>query len=913
MRISATLAAALVLCGGVHLAYASSVDTFVTAAILSTGGQPVPDGARGFNVYMWDGRNAAKICVAGCDNPLPIQTAESRIVLTPDSAGFDQVASILTDGIDSPFGIGFNVVAADGTVIQAAPVGLSLESSHFSGDSLYRRTIDQLSFRLVSLHRNGVIGGYVFFEVFGSPQGNVMCEPIRMAGEIEWAHAYLLGQLDVQLGNQTTRGSISLRHGSGPPKVTNLEHYWTTTEIEIEAFGTFTAVGESLLAFPPFPNENNGTFRLTGGSQAFHQASGEISYTAYPLGDPPVSLPGGPRYLHRWEAKGTICGPNVPMSGPLVPPGLVAAYSFDEGTGAVAHDSSGNANHGALVNDPTWFNGTGRFGGALRFDGVDDLVEVVSSASLEPTDAITVEAWVYPEIAEGGWRTVALKETSRGLSYALYASDAVHRPSGYFRIDDSELPVPSTNRLPLNTWSHVATTYDGSHMRVFVNGVLVHSTSRNGVIEPSGAPLRIGGNSVWGEYFKGAIDELRLYNIALTEREIQADMLRSLTWQSAPPVPSDSLVAAYAFDDQHGEVLFDSSGHGNHGVMIGPIGPIRTLIRDDLGHFQEAMISGPIGWIGTHGSALRFDGVDDYVAIPSSENLNLSAGLTIEAQVRPTEALNGWRTVVLKESPSGLDYALYANDVRPQPSAYVRVDGADRNVQGDAGPVPVNRWTHLAMTFDGDELRLYTNGVLVGRTIQHGDIATSDGQLAIGGNTVWGEYFAGLLDDVRVYSRPLSIAEIQTNMTTPVKANVRTPVTKAITPEDFGTLAKREEFTSIPHSASHEPLVLNGVTYTGEFGQLRLDDFGAANTFGLALATSATDTEYIDVLFNRSVLRAGAWIGLSDAALTFYDEAGGVLQTLLVQHTDAPAFVGLESDVPIRRMRIREPNQIGSS
>jgi hypothetical protein len=140
--------------------------------------------------------------------------------------------------------------------------------------------------------------------------------------------------------------------------------------------------------------------------------------------------------------------------------------------------------------------------------------------------------------------------------------------------------------------------------------------------------------------------------------------------------------------------------------------------------------------------------------------------VTIEAWVRPT-TLNGWRSVVLKESASGLAYALYAYDNAPRPAAYVNVGGIDREVQGTAAPV-LNGWTHLAVTYDGATERLYMNGTQVGTRAVAGNIAVSNLPLRIGGNAPWGEFFAGQIDDVRIYNRALTAAEIATDMATPV-------------------------------------------------------------------------------------------------------------------------------------------------
>ena len=80
----------------------------------------------------------------------------------------------------------------------------------------------------------------------------------------------------------------------------------------------------------------------------------------------------------------------------------------------------------------------------------------------------------------------------------------------------------------------------------------------------------------------------------------------------------------------------------------------------------------------------------------------------------------------------------------------------------------MNTWTHLAATYDGATMRLYVNGVQVASRAQTGTIATSTNPLQIGGDSLYGQYFAGMIDEVRVYNRALSVTEIQTDMNSPV-------------------------------------------------------------------------------------------------------------------------------------------------
>ena len=212
-----------------------------------------------------------------------------------------------------------------------------------------------------------------------------------------------------------------------------------------------------------------------------------------------------------------------PPPPPPPPPasGLVAAYSFDEGTGATVADSSGGGNTG-LIAGAAWTS-QGRFGAALVFDGSNDWVAIADSASLDLTSGLTLEAWVFPT-AITGWRTVILKEQPGQQVYALYASSSTNTPAGQVFVSAAGQRVHGPSAIPVNAWTHLATTYDGAVQRLYVNGVQVATRSQSGAVRVSDSPLRIGGNSIWGEFFQGRIDEVRIYARALTPSEIQTDM-----------------------------------------------------------------------------------------------------------------------------------------------------------------------------------------------------------------------------------------------------------------------------------------------------------------------------------------------------------------------------------------------------
>ena len=222
--------------------------------------------------------------------------------------------------------------------------------------------------------------------------------------------------------------------------------------------------------------------------------------------------------------------------------GLVAAYGFNEGTGSAVGDASGTGNNGT-TSGTTWTTG-GKFGSALNFNGTNASVTVPDSNSLDLSTGMTLEAWVNPNQLGGTWRTAILKQTTSGMAYSLYAHDG-SRPLGQVGILGEQNATGSA-QVPLNAWTHLATTYDGATLRLYVNGTQVGSKPQTGSVPASTGPLRIGGNSIWSEWFRGLIDEVRVYSRALTAGEIQADMTTPVG-ATAPPAdttfPTVSLTA----------------------------------------------------------------------------------------------------------------------------------------------------------------------------------------------------------------------------------------------------------------------------------------------------------------------------------------------------------------------------------
>tara|TARA_R110001592_G_scaffold68626_2_gene210368 strand:+ start:63397 stop:64800 length:1404 start_codon:yes stop_codon:yes gene_type:complete len=166
---------------------------------------------------------------------------------------------------------------------------------------------------------------------------------------------------------------------------------------------------------------------------------------------------------------------------------------------------------------------------ALSFDGTNDYVDCGNNASVQITgNQITLEAWIFPTSWKSLiWQGNIIAKEQNGFGndngYMLRAGNNGSLNLTLGSGSWSEL-ISATNTLSLNTWQHVAGTYDGSYLRLYVNGNVVDSMAANINISNSSSTLFIGDNGSGARHFPGTVDEVRIWNIARTRSEIQARM-----------------------------------------------------------------------------------------------------------------------------------------------------------------------------------------------------------------------------------------------------------------------------------------------------------------------------------------------------------------------------------------------------
>ncbi|GAA3509868.1 LamG-like jellyroll fold domain-containing protein [Georgenia daeguensis] len=217
-----------------------------------------------------------------------------------------------------------------------------------------------------------------------------------------------------------------------------------------------------------------------------------------------------------WSEPGTM---SVTITAPApAPTGVRGQWLMEEGAGTTVGDSSGWGNHGTVQGSVAW--GPGRAGSGLVLDGTGGYVRVPDSASLDLSGPMTVAAWVRPQVLATQYVVKkATNGTRDGFELSLSSTGR-----GFFRVNeatsDDRYRVNATSVHPLGTWVHLAGTYDGTTMRFYVDGVLQGSVAGPSAVATNGLALGIGAEPGGYRKFRGGLDEVRVYDRALTAQEI---------------------------------------------------------------------------------------------------------------------------------------------------------------------------------------------------------------------------------------------------------------------------------------------------------------------------------------------------------------------------------------------------------
>ncbi len=444
--------------------------------------------------------------------------------------------------------------------------------------------------------------------------------------------------------------------------------------------------------------------------------------------------------------------------------GLAGYWKLDDGSGTSATDASTNGNTGTLTNGPTWT--TGQIGSAVNFDGTNDYVNAGSPAVLDDMGPITVSGWINADTM-GSTRIINKSGAgfTSGWIFRLCNSDGANCPSTgntlNFAAGFSGLAgrwYAPANSINTGQWIFVVVSYDRSSLSndpvFYINGVKVTTTE---AATPSGtylsdasASLHIGADSDGSSGLDGKIDEVRIYNRALSADEV-AELYRLNT----PTGTDTSLKGYWSFNgkDVSGTTAYDRSGAGNTGTLT----------------------NGPAITEGKLGQGLNFDGTDDYVTAGSASVIDNIQTLTVSAWIKTRTYSNlpnifnkagvggGWQVNLCQNS-----IGVCANAGQTNAFHFVRACEGIGTVRtrSPENSISTNTWQHLAITNDNsagaNTTKFYVNGSLVA-TNASACVTPRDessNSLLIGSANGGGQ-FDGLIDEARLYNRVLTESEIK--------------------------------------------------------------------------------------------------------------------------------------------------------
>ncbi|KKO20342.1 MAG: Ig-like domain-containing protein [Candidatus Brocadia sp.] len=443
---------------------------------------------------------------------------------------------------------------------------------------------------------------------------------------------------------------------------------------------------------------------------------------------------------------------NPSSLGHIVLADSIAHYAFSEGAGTTAGDSSVYDKDGT-ISGAAWT--TGKEGGGLGFNGTSDYVTI----PLMSSDEMSLSAWFYKHANDvsytdaivGGFRNDANLQLQEGFEVRFSPASPNSLDFVLITRDGSGVRTSRTARRNLlnaaGSWYHVGCSYNKAtgQQRLYVNGQLIRTVTHpagNSIVPMTYYPgMTIGHSAATTGYFYGVIDDVRLYDRVLSDREMQG-LYNAFT---------SALQARYALDENTGTVANDSSGNGNHGSVNG----------------------GATWTTGRYGGGLGFDGANDYVSIPRSNHDELSVCAWFYKNANDTARndaiFSGFRNnsnAQLMEGfelrfPSGASSNTLQFVLTTQNGSGVRTMRTTQMNLGNS----VGIWYHAAGTYNKatGEQKLYVNGQLVntqthpvGNTVVPLAAYTD---MRIGHSRVRAGYFNGTIDDVRIYNRALSDQE----------------------------------------------------------------------------------------------------------------------------------------------------------
>ena len=393
---------------------------------------------------------------------------------------------------------------------------------------------------------------------------------------------------------------------------------------------------------------------------------------------------------------------------------------------------------------------------SVKLDGSNDYISAANHSSLNPTANISIEAWVY---LDGFQYYTSVVEKAARTPNKGYTLQIIYNTIWFTLYHASgQKQIYTSSQLSQNSWNHIAVTYDGTDANIYVNGRLAKTATFGTIsIVNTTDSLYIGQDhtSPTPTFFKGRMDEIKIWNVALTADQIYSRMYRRILYDEVIGNSFyNNLVAYWKFDKSSGIQLSDSSKKTNTAFLV------NSASRDT--------ITAPISY-GNNG--LYFDGVNDYVNI-SSNNLQLINQFTFEAWIKPSsfgdyEPVLDRKLTIPTAPPitQGYSLSVMANQTINLKVIFVNNPNFELS---SVGTIDTSKWYHIAATYTSDTVKLYIDGVLDNQTAINDNILYYFAQdFHLGADNAFpspSKYFHGQIGEARIWSVGLSEADIQSRM-----------------------------------------------------------------------------------------------------------------------------------------------------
>ena len=442
----------------------------------------------------------------------------------------------------------------------------------------------------------------------------------------------------------------------------------------------------------------------------------------------------------------TIARFDSPMRGLIA--GNTKLY-FTLKDGAEIWESDGTPEGTAQVKD---LGALAELDNSIHFDGVDDFIEIPHSPSLDLTRSATIMFWIQSgEFSNSkSWHPIIYKgdgdqtnPITRTYSVFLNRTGYIHFSTADATNEFVDTPHGAVRQ---DQWTHYTVTVDrdNGELRAYINGIITASaTVTTNDASSSQNPLIFGIDTEDHptiEHFSGALDEVKIWDVVLTETEIRDQLFISGTGSSPAPVGYWNFEIPEDVNSNQQFFFNDQSGNTNHGQLKG--GP--QILPADV-PFPESM------------DAIEFDGTDDLIDIGPLGGALPSSGVTLESWVFLNDLSN--HGIIRKQLSFALSIAnqqiVFASGTQWGP------------FPGTGSPPPVGQWFHVAAVWDGFVAKIYVNGVQSGS-----DLEFTDGPILDNTNSAHlgfdenGWFLNGRMDEVRIWNRARSQAEIQSTMMT---------------------------------------------------------------------------------------------------------------------------------------------------